>query len=231
MARPARFERATQRPVTLCGPRRSLFVDETVRDVFYALRGWKRAPLAAFIIVSTVGLGLGLVAVAYTFLNVFLFRVDEVPGVHEMYAVERPRSPDGERQLFTRAQFDVLRRETDVFTDTYAELSSVDTRIDGRRSSATLVTGNFFQVVGVHAVIGRTLSPDDDEAFGGRAVVVLSDRGWDRLTARDPAVLGRELRINGVPFEIVGVMPKGFRGLSVGPPDYWAPLSMVGHFR
>ena len=231
MARPARFERATQRPVTLYGPRRSLFVDETVRDVFYALRGWKRAPLAAFIIVSTVGLGLGLVAVAYTFLNVFLFRVDEVPGVHEMYAVERPRSPDGERQLFTRAQFDALRRETDVFTDTYAELSSVDTRIDGRRSSATLVTGNFFQVVGVHAVIGRTLAPGDDEPFGGRAVVVLSDRGWDRLTARDPAVLGRELRINGVPFEIVGVMPKGFRGLSVGPPDYWAPLSMVGHFR
>jgi predicted permease len=205
--------------------------DDAVRDVVYALRQFRRAPLVAFTVVSTVGLGLGLVAVAYTFLNVFLFRVDKVPGVHEMYAVERPRNSDGDRQLFTRAQFDALRRETEVFTDAYAELSSVDARIDGRRSSATLVTGNFFQVLGVHASRGRALAPADDEPLGARAVVVLSDRGWDRLTSRDPAVIGRQLRINGVPFEIVGVMPKGFRGLAVGAPDYWAPLSLVGQFR
>jgi predicted permease len=206
-------------------------VDDAVRDVLYALRGWKRAPLAAFTIVSTVALGLGLVAVAYTLLNSFLFRADQVPGVHEMYAVERPRGAEGERRLFTRAQFEALVRETDVFSGTYAELSSVDTRIDGRRASARLTTGSFFQVIGVRAALGRGLGAGDDEPSGGRAVVVLSDRGWDRLTGRDPNVLGRQLRINGLPFEIVGVMPKGFRGLSVGPPDYWAPLSTLGHFR
>ena len=57
--------------------------------------------------------------------------------------------------------------------------------------------------------------------------MVLSHRGWERLFARDPAVLGRQLLVNGVPFEIVGVMPEGFRGLTITPDDYWAPLSML----
>ena len=61
--------------------------------------------------------------------------------------------------------------------------------------------------------------------------MVLSHRGWDRLFARDPAILGRRLLVNGVTFEIVGVMPEGFRGLTVAPDDYWAPLSMLGHVR
>ena len=112
---------------------------------------------------STVALGLGLVAVAFTMLNALLFRVDQVPDVHEMFAVERTRTSDGERERFTRAQFDALRRETDVFTDAYAELSDVDSRLDGRRMFGTFVTGNFFQVLGVNAAIGRALTPADDE--------------------------------------------------------------------
>ena len=93
------------------------------------------------------------------------------------------------------------------------------------------VTGNFFRVVGVNAAMGRTLMPADDERFAGQPVMVLSHRGWDRLFARDPAILGHRLLINGVTFEIVGVMPEGFRGLAVAPDDYWASLSMLGHVR
>ena len=61
--------------------------------------------------------------------------------------------------------------------------------------------------------------------------MVLSHRGWDRLFARDPDILGRRLLVNGVRFEIVGVMPDGFRGLTVAPDDYWAPLSVIGQVR
>src|SRR5687767_3886205 len=100
------------------------FVEDTVRDTLYALRAFKRTPLVACTIVSTVGLGLGLVAVAFTVLNVLLFRVDGVPDVHEMFAVGR--EPQAGSASFTRAQFDALRRETTVFTDAYAELSDVD---------------------------------------------------------------------------------------------------------
>jgi predicted permease len=211
--------------------RGTAFVDDAVRDVHYALRGFRRAPLVAFTIVSTVALGLGLVAVVFTIFNVFVFRVDRVPDVHEMFAVERPRAEGGERPRFTRAHFEALRRETDLFAGVYAELSDIDSRIDGRMMAGTLVTGNFFEVVGVKAVMGRTLTPADDEPFAGRPVVVLSHRGWDRVFARDPAILGRRLVVNGLAFEIVGVMPQGFRGLAVGPPDYWAPLSMLGQVR
>jgi predicted permease len=182
-------------------------------------------------IVSTVALGLGLVTVAFTMLNALLFRVDAVPDVHEMFGVVRPETPDGGKQRFTREQFDALRRETDVFTDAYAEVSQVDSRVDGRLMFGTFVTGNFFQVVRASAAMGRVLTPADDEPSGGHAVMVLSHRGWDRLFARDPAVLGRRLRISGVTFEIVGVMPQGFRGLTVAPDDYWAPLSTIGHVR
>src|SRR4029453_12447255 len=63
-------------------------------------------------------------------------------------------------------------------------------------------------------------------------VWVLSDRGWDRLFARAPAAVGPRLLVNGVTFEVAGVMPEGFRGLAAGPPDdYWAPLSMLGDVR
>jgi predicted permease len=211
--------------------RGTTFVDDTVRDIFYALRTFRRAPLVAFTIVSTVALGLGLVAVAFTMLNALLFRVDAVPDVHEMFAVQRTRTSDGERQPFTRAQFDALRRETNVFTDAYAQLSDVDSFVDGRLMFGTFVTGNFFQVVGVSAAMGRPLTPADDEPFAGHAVMVLSHRGWDRLFARDPAILGRRLLVSGFTFEIVGVMPEGFRGLTVAADDYWAPLSMLGRVR
>jgi MacB-like periplasmic core domain len=205
--------------------RGTAFVDNTVRDFLYALRTFRRAPLVAFTIVSTVALGLGLVAVAFTMLNALLFRVDAVHDVREMFAVERPRTGDDDRQRFTRAQFDALRRETDIFTDAYAEVSQVDAHVDGRLMFGTFVTGNFFQVLGVTAAMGRPLTPADDEPFAGQPVMVLSHRGWDRLFARDPAILGRRLLVKGVTFEIVGVMPEGFRGLTVSPDDYWAPLS------
>jgi predicted permease len=211
--------------------RGTAFIDNTVRDVLFAFRTVKRAPLVAFTIVSTVALGLGLVAVVYSILNVFLFRVDAVPNLHEMFVVQRPDNADGERPPFTRAQFEALRTETSVFVDAYAEIADIDTRIDGRMMAGTLVTGNFFQVVGVNAVMGRAFTPADDQRFAGSPVMVLSHRGWERVFAKDPAILGRRVLVNGAPHEIIGVMPEGFRGLTVGAPDYWAPLSLLGQFR
>jgi predicted permease len=206
-------------------------VDDTVRDVFYALRTFKRAPLVAFTIVSTIALGLGLVAVAFTMLNAMMFRADAVPDVHDMFAVARPQAGGTERQGFTRAEFDALRRETAVFADAYAEVSQVPNYVDGRLMFGTFVTGNFFQVLGVGAVRGRALTPADDQPSAGQPVMVLSHRGWDRLFGRDPAILGRPVLLNGFTFEIVGVMPDGFRGLVLEPDDYWAPLSVLGHVR
>jgi putative ABC transport system permease protein len=206
--------------------------DTFVRDIVYAVRGFKRAPLVATAVIATVALGLGLVTVAFTLLNMFLFHVDQVPDVQQMYAVERARSADAVQPSFTRAEFDALRRETNVFSDVFAQVSDVDSRVEGRTIFGTFVSGNFFSVLGVRPAKGRPLTPGDDEPAARHGVVVLSHRGWERLFARDQAILGRGLVVNGVTCEIVGVMPDGFRGLAAGPPDdYWAPLSMLGDVR
>ena len=102
---------------------------------------------------------------------------------------------------FTRPQYEALRRETSVFSDAFAMLPDIDSRIDGRMMAGTLVTGNFFQVLGVGAALGRTLTPADDERFAGRPVVVLSHRGWTRQFANDPGVLGRSLLVNGFSYQ------------------------------
>ena len=210
--------------------RGTTLVDGVVRDVLYACRLFRRAPLVALTIVTTVGLGLGLVAVVFTFLNAGLFRVDDVRNPRELFAVERQRSAIAEPERFTRPHYDALVRETGVFSDAFATTPDIDSRIDGRSMEGSLVTGNFFQVLGVSAARGRTLTLSDDVP-GGSPAIVLSHRGWSRLFASDPGVLDRTLLVNGVPFQVVGVMPESFRGLEVAAPDFWAPLSLLGHFR
>jgi putative ABC transport system permease protein len=207
------------------------FFETLRRDVSFALRTLRRAPLAALTIVATIALGLGVVTVAFTFFNAFFFQVDAVRNPDELFAVERLDRPGSSDEVpFSRSEYDAIRRETNVFTDVAAARPSFPTRMDGRPAVGMFVSGNFFDLLGVTAARGRTLSEADDEN-GGRAVAVLSHQGWETLFASDPAVLGRQLVLNGRPFEIAGVMPDGFRGLRQAPPHYWAPLSLVEQFR
>jgi predicted permease len=206
-------------------------IDNAIRDVQYALRTFTKAPLAALTIVVTVAIGLGVVAVLFTILNTLMFRVDQVPDIGEMYGVERTHAANGGPSLLTRPMFDAMRADTHVFTDAYATVPEIDLRVNGRTMAVTLVTGNFFEVVQVNPVMGRALMEADDARSGGHAVIVLSHKGWDRHFNRDPNVLGRTVLVNGAPFEIIGVTAAGFRGLEVGGPDMWAPLSELGQFR
>ena len=193
---------------------------------------FRRAPLVAVTIVTMVALGLGLVAMVFTFLNLALFRVDNVRNPGELAGIERPREAGSEELVpTTRAQFEALRRETAVFSDAFGIVRGNSTRVDGRVMSAHLVTGNFFQVLGVEATHGRTLMPDDDRVGASHAVVVLSHAGWLRRFEGSPAVVGKAVRINGFQYEIVGIAPEGFRGLAIGAPDFWAPAALAGHFR
>ena len=204
-------------------------VDGLMRDVLYTGRSIRRAPLVSLTIVTTVSLGLGLVAVVFTFLNEVIFRVDAVRNPHELFALERQRPADAEPTTFTRARYDALIRETSAFSEAFAT-TDINSRIDGRRMEGSLVTGNFFHVLGASAARGRTLTPSDDERRDGQ-VLVLSHRAWSRYFVGDPGILTRTIVVNGAPFQVVGVMPEGFRGLTVAAPDFWAPLSLVGQFR
>jgi predicted permease len=211
--------------------RGTALVDGVVRDVRFTWRSLRRAPLTALTIVATVGLGLGLVAVVFTVLNTMVFRPDGVRNPHELFAVDRQRPVDTEAETFTtRPGYETLLRETEVFSSAFATTPDVDAWIEGVRREGRLVTGNFFEVLGVHAARGRQLTSSDDEP-GRPPVIVLSHRSWSQHYASDPGVVNRTIRVNGTAFQVVGVMPESFRGLEFAAPDYWAPLSLRGLFR
>ena len=105
--------------------RGTAFVDDLARDILYAFRTFRRAPLAALTIVATVALGLGLVAVVFTVYNVVLLRVDAVQSPGELFAVAMGSGQDPAANAtlpFTRRDYEALRRETSVFTDAFAML-------------------------------------------------------------------------------------------------------------
>ena len=148
--------------------RGTAFIDTAVRDISYALRTFRRAPLAALTIVGTVSLGLALVAVVFTFFNVLVFRVDIVPNIDELFTVDRVRAPGAQDPVrFTRPEYEAMLRETSVFADAFARLMDLDSRVDGRMMAGVLVTGNFFQVLDVRPALGRTLTPEDDMRDAG----------------------------------------------------------------
>ncbi|WP_263415484.1 ABC transporter permease [Terriglobus albidus] len=95
-------------------------------------------------------------------------------------------------------------------------------------AQATLVSGNYFQVLGAQPLLGRAILPVDDAVPGSGAVVVVSHHFWQSVLSSDPAAIGRTLTLNGTPFEVVGVMPKAFHGFrqELEPTDLWTPISM-----
>jgi hypothetical protein len=187
-------------------------LDSVLRDVRYALRSFLRAPLAAATIIATVGLGLGLVAAVYTMLNAMVFRVDEVRDPYELFGIERQQSAVAQPETYSLEQYETLLRETDVFSAAFASSPDVNAWIEGAKREGRLVTGNFFQVLGVGAERGRALTPADDEP-GSPPVIVLSHRAWTQHFDSDAALLEGTYRVNGTAFRIVGVTPEGFRGL------------------
>src|SRR5690349_25083130 len=100
--------------------RSATWLDSVARDFRYSWRTLRRAPAAAATIVVTVGLGLGLVAAVYTIVNMLIFNVDSVRRPHELFGVERGVSAVAEPTTFSRAEYDALLRETNVFVDAFA---------------------------------------------------------------------------------------------------------------
>jgi hypothetical protein len=90
------------------------------------------------------------------------------------------------------------------------------------------VSANLFDVLRVQPVVGRTFVPDEDRVIGRNAVVVLSHEAWTEQFGADPAIVGREIRLTGVPFTVIGITPQGFTGLDIlQPVAFYVPIAMV----
>ena len=199
--------------------------ETTFLDIRFALRSFRRNPAFVATVAATIALGLGINVALFTLFNAYVLRPVAVHDPDTLYTFTWT-TRSGREHAFSWNEYQRLREDTRAFSEAAATLY-VHTRLDGRAFQGQLVTGNYFQMLGVGAALGRTLLPEDATAPGREPVVVLSYDAWQRLFAGRADVIGTTIMIRGSPLEIVGVARKGFQDLSEVPRDFWAPISMA----
>jgi len=203
-------------------------LDSLSQDIRYAIRTLRRAPLFAATVVATMGLGLGLLASAFTILNAYLLKPIDLPEPHALYSLSWDTETT-RRQRFTLADYQALQPEARRFA-TVAAAHDVTFMQDAVSVGGLLVTGNYFELLGARASLGRLLRPDDAVARGGRAVVVLSNNAWRSRYGSDPGILGRQIQLGRQRFEVVGVTEPHSNLARQEFVSFWAPLTMAGAF-
>ena len=204
-----------------------------MQDVRYAVRTLTRNPGFALVVVFTLGLGIGANTAIFSLMDQVLLRRLPVKNPHELVQLDGPGPFSGRTQndrTFSYPMYADLRDRNDVFAGLVARFPSSATmtmRNQAERVDVELVSGNTFEVLGVNAIVGRTLSPDDDRTPGAHPVAVLSHSYWQRRFAGAPAVLNQVVTINSTPVTIVGVAPAGFAGVAAAQTtDLFMPLMM-----
>lgn len=195
-----------------------------IRDLRYALRTLRGAPAFAITVVLTLGIGLGLNTALFTLFNAYVLRPFAVKDPDSLYHFGWQTTRGGRAGL-TWEQYQDLRAQMPVFRETVG-FAPVLTRVDSRNVQGFAVTGNYFTMFHVGALHGRPILPEDASTPGSGAVVVLSYQFWMSAFAGDPSMVGRTIRIADRPFEVVGVGPADFIGLSELPIDFFIPITM-----
>jgi predicted permease len=193
------------------------------RDVFHAVRSLTRAPVFAAIAIGTLGLAIGTTAAVFSIVNGLLLR--PLPVAHPE-ALVTISSESATRLGFTTglgwayAMWSRLQQRAQPFAGALAvspQRLNLARTGEVQPADVLFVSGDFFATLGITAAVGRPLTAADDVRGGGPAgpVAVISDRLWRQRFDR-ANVIGATLRIEGVPFTIVGVTPPQFYGLEVG---------------
>ncbi|HEY7514525.1 MAG TPA: ABC transporter permease, partial [Vicinamibacteria bacterium] len=205
-------------------------------DFRYALRQLAKNPGFTAVVVLTLALGIGANTAIFTLMDQVLFRKLPVREPESLVILDAPgrysgstHSHDGSLRPVSHSAFLALR-DSGIFSGVLAYYTAaVHVGADGEteRADGCLVSGTYFEVLGLRPAAGRLFTPDDDRTAGAHPVVVLGHGYWQRRFAGDPGVVGRTLSINGGPMTVVGVAPRGFHGTDVGGAiDVYVPLMM-----
>src|SRR2546425_1270365 len=217
--------------------RRVNYLEDFLQDVRYGLRQLRRSPGFTAVATLTLALGIGVNTAIFSVINAVMLRMLPVQDAEQLVQVGFQAKHSGESfvgESFSYPLFKELRRQNQVFTDIAAfdYWNSLDARpanagSTNERVKAQMVSVNFFSVLGLRAVIGRTFAADEDNGVGAHPVAVISYALWTRMFALDPAVLGKKLVIENTPFTIIGVAPAHFDGVNPGRIlDLWVPVTM-----
>ena len=200
-------------------------------DLRYAVRLLGRTPVFTITSIISLALGIGAAATIFSLTDALLF--EPTVGVRNPAAlVDIGRANQGSGFDNMSHPMAVYLREQSRTT----EIASVDftggpmsLSTDGasERVIATLVSANYFDVLGTRAALGRFFRADEDDTPGERPVVVLSHALWRQRFNSDPAILDRPVRLNNHDFAVVGVAEPGFQGSSMVGTDLWVPMAMV----
>ena len=209
-------------------------MDQLRQDFRLALRSLRRAPAFSIIVVLTLGLGIGANTAIFSLMDQVLLRMLPVKDPQNLVLLDG-RGPFAGRttndMVFSVPMFRGLDAGSrSVVEGLFARFDTAATMAVGRQSErifAELVSGEYFRLLGVNAVLGRTLGPDDDRTPSAHPVVVLSHGFWQRRFGGNPNVLNQDIRINDHPMTIVGVAAPRFVGVeTTSPADLFVPLMM-----
>ena len=215
--------------------RAGAWFDTVLGDIRYAARLLVRNPIFTLTAAVSLAIGIGATTTIFTVANGLLLRsaigVTD-PGRLVDITRSKDRGGPGIDPISYPDYLEVRRRATtlDGVYGYQLELQPASLRVENtgaERVYPGVVTINYFEVLGVPAIVGRTFGSGDSEDAGSSPVVVLSHRFWARRFQSDPGVVGRTLYLNGYPFSVAGVAREGFLGMTVVAPDVWVPASMI----
>ncbi|MEP7347458.1 MAG: ABC transporter permease, partial [Gemmatimonadaceae bacterium] len=205
-------------------------------DLVYALRGLRRSPGFAFTVIATLAVGIGVNAAMFGIVDKLLLR----PAPHLVNA-------ETLRSLYYRVTFKSmgtftgdsrgypdyldLARDGHSFAAVaayYPTSLSVGKGASAAQVNGMLTTASFFPLLGVHPHVGRFFGAGEDQPHAGVPVAVLSFGYWQRAYGGASDVLGRDIELKGTRFTIVGIAPRGFRGIGTEPVDVFVPMSALG---
>ena len=210
------------------------FLDQTVRDFRFAFRSLRQSPGFAVTAILTLALGMGANTAVFSVMNAVLLRSLPVNHPERLVFLETSDAPRGTgtidtHETFSYPVYEALRNQKSGLSPVMAYVplsaSKVAVRYGAEPEGAEgeMVSGTFFSGLGVDLPLGRGFSRQDETDHAPLAV--LSYNYWTRRFARDPAVLGKTLFVNGVPMTIVGISAEGFEGVDGGhSTDFWIPL-------
>ncbi len=197
----------------------------------HTLRSLAKAPGFTFVVVASLGLGVGATTTAFSWIDSFLLNpLPAVPASNELVSVYT-KGPGGAEWSVAYPRFKRWRDAVSGAVPSLAVFSGeqLSLRFDQfgpERVWSNVVSGNFFDVLEVRAAHGRTLTEDDERTAA--QVAVISDRLWDRVFRRDPGTVGKPVAINGQGFTIVGIAPPKFAGAMTGLAlDLWVPVTTM----
>ena len=208
------------------------------KDITFGLRMLAKSPGFTAIAVITLAFGIGANTAIFSLMNQILLRQLPVKNPNELVILRAPGpetghvSTDGDAtESFSYPMYKGLRDTNSVFSGMLARYgfsASVASRGQTDRASGEVVTGNYFDVLGVQPAIGRLFSQDDDKVPSAEPYVVLSYSYWQRHFGSDPSILNKVLLVNNVEMTVVGVTQAEFTGVQVGKtPDIYVPIMMT----